>query len=181
VNIGPSNAKWIYQNSMVGDTVSISGTPRHVAEGNGWTAWTLSWRLHQGKRRARHGECAEHHTRRRSDPPDPRPACGRVLGDAPREISVTTRSPRGYGLVCRVDKSGHHGWMLTTRTRTQRGHRSPWRWLGVLALAACSSSPAATWERFVAEGSGSTSGTGPADHVAANVADRRSGRHNSCL
>ena len=43
VNIGPSNAKWIYQNSMVGDPVSISGTPRHVAEGNGWTAWDLSW------------------------------------------------------------------------------------------------------------------------------------------
>jgi Uncharacterized protein conserved in bacteria len=43
VNIGPSNAKWIYQNSLVGDPVSISGTPRHVAEGNGWTAWDLSW------------------------------------------------------------------------------------------------------------------------------------------
>jgi lipoprotein-anchoring transpeptidase ErfK/SrfK len=43
VNIGPSNAKWVYQNSMVGDPVSISGTPRHVAEGNGWTAWDLSW------------------------------------------------------------------------------------------------------------------------------------------
>jgi lipoprotein-anchoring transpeptidase ErfK/SrfK len=43
VNIGPSNAKWIYQHSMVGDPVSISGTPRHVAEGNGWTAWDLSW------------------------------------------------------------------------------------------------------------------------------------------
>jgi lipoprotein-anchoring transpeptidase ErfK/SrfK len=43
VNIGPSNAKWIYQNSMVGDPVSVSGTPRRVAEGNGWTAWDMSW------------------------------------------------------------------------------------------------------------------------------------------
>ncbi len=43
VNIGPSNANWIFQNSLVGDPVSVSGTPRHVAEGNGWTAWDLSW------------------------------------------------------------------------------------------------------------------------------------------
>jgi len=43
VNIGPSNAKWIFQHSLVGDPVSISGTPRHVAEGNGWTAWDQSW------------------------------------------------------------------------------------------------------------------------------------------
>jgi lipoprotein-anchoring transpeptidase ErfK/SrfK len=43
VNIGPSNARWIYQNSLVGDPVSVSGTPRHVAPGNGWTAWDMSW------------------------------------------------------------------------------------------------------------------------------------------
>lgn len=43
VNIGPANAKWIYQNSLVGDPVSISGTPRHAAEGNGWTVWDLTW------------------------------------------------------------------------------------------------------------------------------------------
>jgi hypothetical protein len=43
VNIGPSNARWLYQNSLVGDPVRISGTSRHVAPGNGWTAWDMSW------------------------------------------------------------------------------------------------------------------------------------------
>ena len=43
VNVGPSNAAWIYKNSNIGDPVSISGTGRPVVNGNGWTAWTLSW------------------------------------------------------------------------------------------------------------------------------------------
>jgi len=43
VNIGPANAKWIFYHSLVGDPVSISGTPRHVAPGNGWTVWDMSW------------------------------------------------------------------------------------------------------------------------------------------
>ncbi|HEU0240502.1 MAG TPA: Ig-like domain-containing protein [Micromonosporaceae bacterium] len=43
VNIGPSNAKWIYQNSLVGDPVTVTGTSKHVAAGNGWTAWDMSW------------------------------------------------------------------------------------------------------------------------------------------
>jgi lipoprotein-anchoring transpeptidase ErfK/SrfK len=43
VNIGPANARWIFQNSLIGDPVSVSGTPRHVASGNGWTAWDQSW------------------------------------------------------------------------------------------------------------------------------------------
>ena len=43
VNIGPSNAKWVYQKSLIGDPVSITGTPIHVAPGNGWTVWDMSW------------------------------------------------------------------------------------------------------------------------------------------
>jgi lipoprotein-anchoring transpeptidase ErfK/SrfK len=43
VNVGPANAKWIYENSLVGDPVSVAGTPRHAAEGNGWTVWDLNW------------------------------------------------------------------------------------------------------------------------------------------
>jgi len=43
VNIGPSNAKWVYQKSLIGDPVSISGTPIHVASGNGWTVWDMPW------------------------------------------------------------------------------------------------------------------------------------------
>lgn len=43
VNVGPSNAKWLFNNSLVGDPVSVSGTSRHVAQGNGWTVWDMSW------------------------------------------------------------------------------------------------------------------------------------------
>jgi lipoprotein-anchoring transpeptidase ErfK/SrfK len=43
INLAPKNAKWMYENSQVGDPVNISGTPIHVAQGNGWTAWDLSW------------------------------------------------------------------------------------------------------------------------------------------
>ncbi len=43
VNVGPTNAKWIFNNSLIGDPVSISGTPVHVAPGNGWTVWDMSW------------------------------------------------------------------------------------------------------------------------------------------
>jgi hypothetical protein len=43
VNVAPKNAAWIYQNSHVGDPVSIVGTGRQVANGNGWTAWNSSW------------------------------------------------------------------------------------------------------------------------------------------
>lgn len=43
VNVAPTNAKWIFDNSLIGDPVSISGTPVHVAPGNGWTVWDMSW------------------------------------------------------------------------------------------------------------------------------------------
>jgi lipoprotein-anchoring transpeptidase ErfK/SrfK len=43
INLGPSNAKWIYENSHIGDPVTITGTGRPVVNGNGWTAWNVSW------------------------------------------------------------------------------------------------------------------------------------------
>lgn len=43
VNVGPSNASWIYKNSQIGDPVTITGTGHPVANGNGWTAWNVSW------------------------------------------------------------------------------------------------------------------------------------------
>lgn len=43
VNVGPSNAAWIFKNSKIGDPVSITGTPLHVKAGNGWTVWDMSW------------------------------------------------------------------------------------------------------------------------------------------
>ncbi len=43
VNLAPYDAAWIYHNSQVGDPVSLSGTPIHAAQGNGWTMWDMSW------------------------------------------------------------------------------------------------------------------------------------------
>src|SRR5262249_37705322 len=43
VNVAPTNAKWIYNNALVGGPVSISGTPVHAQQGNGWTVWDMDW------------------------------------------------------------------------------------------------------------------------------------------
>lgn len=43
VNISTSNARWLFDRTMVGDPVSVTGTERRLAHGNGWTAWNLSW------------------------------------------------------------------------------------------------------------------------------------------
>ncbi len=42
-NISLSNAQWLYNNSVVGVPVLVKGTPVHVAPGNGWTDWDVSW------------------------------------------------------------------------------------------------------------------------------------------
>jgi lipoprotein-anchoring transpeptidase ErfK/SrfK len=42
-NVSTANAKWIYQNSLVGDPVTVTGTPRSLQWGNGWTDWDRSW------------------------------------------------------------------------------------------------------------------------------------------
>jgi lipoprotein-anchoring transpeptidase ErfK/SrfK len=43
VNVAPTSAKWIYENSKIGDPVNISGTPVHARDGNGWTVWDVTW------------------------------------------------------------------------------------------------------------------------------------------
>jgi lipoprotein-anchoring transpeptidase ErfK/SrfK len=43
VNIATDNAQWIYDWIKVGDPVIVKGTESHVNQGNGWTAWDLSW------------------------------------------------------------------------------------------------------------------------------------------
>ncbi|HEX5595945.1 MAG TPA: Ig-like domain-containing protein [Micromonosporaceae bacterium] len=43
VNLSPSNAKWLFDRTKIGDPVIVSGTERRLAPGNGWTAWNLSW------------------------------------------------------------------------------------------------------------------------------------------
>ncbi|SCL34579.1 Lipoprotein-anchoring transpeptidase ErfK/SrfK [Micromonospora pallida] len=43
VNVATANAKWLFSKTLVGDPITITGTERKLAAGNGWTAWSLSW------------------------------------------------------------------------------------------------------------------------------------------
>ncbi|WBB82148.1 Ig-like domain-containing protein [Micromonospora sp. WMMD882] len=43
VNVATDNARWLFDRTMVGDPITITGTERKLAAGNGWTAWNLSW------------------------------------------------------------------------------------------------------------------------------------------
>lgn len=43
VNLAPDDAKWLFRRIKVGDPVTVEGTERELAPGNGWTAWDMSW------------------------------------------------------------------------------------------------------------------------------------------
>jgi lipoprotein-anchoring transpeptidase ErfK/SrfK len=43
VNLGPANAVWYYNHSMLGDPVSVVGSPVRGTWNNGWTIYFLSW------------------------------------------------------------------------------------------------------------------------------------------
>jgi lipoprotein-anchoring transpeptidase ErfK/SrfK len=43
VNVSTAHARWLFQKTIVGDPITIEGTERRIAAGNGWTAWSLSW------------------------------------------------------------------------------------------------------------------------------------------
>ena len=43
VNASPADAKWFYGLSLRGDIVTVTGTPRPLQSGNGWTDWNVSW------------------------------------------------------------------------------------------------------------------------------------------
>jgi lipoprotein-anchoring transpeptidase ErfK/SrfK len=43
VGMSISNAEWLYERSMVGDVVEVTGTPREQNLGNGITIWNESW------------------------------------------------------------------------------------------------------------------------------------------
>jgi lipoprotein-anchoring transpeptidase ErfK/SrfK len=43
VNVSPSNAKWLFDQTLIGDPVTVRGTGDRLAYGNGWTPWDLSW------------------------------------------------------------------------------------------------------------------------------------------
>jgi lipoprotein-anchoring transpeptidase ErfK/SrfK len=43
VNVSPSNARWLYSKTLIGDPVVVKGTGDKLEYGNGWTAWNVSW------------------------------------------------------------------------------------------------------------------------------------------
>ncbi|MFC0005710.1 L,D-transpeptidase [Micromonospora siamensis] len=43
VNVSMAHGRWLFANTKVGDPVTVRGTERRLAHGNGWTAWNLSW------------------------------------------------------------------------------------------------------------------------------------------
>jgi lipoprotein-anchoring transpeptidase ErfK/SrfK len=42
-NLAPGNAFWLFQQTHVGDPVTITGTEVKLRDGNGWTMWDLTW------------------------------------------------------------------------------------------------------------------------------------------
>ena len=43
VNASTADAQWFYNLSRRGDIVEITGTPRPLQSGNGWTDWNMGW------------------------------------------------------------------------------------------------------------------------------------------
>jgi len=43
VNASPADAAWFYNLSLRGDIVTVTGTPRSLQSGNGWTDWNMTW------------------------------------------------------------------------------------------------------------------------------------------
>jgi lipoprotein-anchoring transpeptidase ErfK/SrfK len=44
VNVSPSNARWLFDKTLIGDPITVRGTEDKLAAGNGWTAWDMSWK-----------------------------------------------------------------------------------------------------------------------------------------
>ncbi|WP_084965607.1 L,D-transpeptidase [Thermoactinospora rubra] len=45
VNISPSNASWFIKNTLIGDPIIITGSPRRLEPTNGWGHWQEDWKL----------------------------------------------------------------------------------------------------------------------------------------
>jgi lipoprotein-anchoring transpeptidase ErfK/SrfK len=43
INMSPSNAKWLFDHTKVGDPITVEGTEAKLDPGDGWTAWNMSW------------------------------------------------------------------------------------------------------------------------------------------
>lgn len=44
VNVSPSNARWLFGKTLIGDPVTVRGTEDKLTYGNGWTPWDVSWK-----------------------------------------------------------------------------------------------------------------------------------------
>ncbi|WP_344982205.1 L,D-transpeptidase [Streptosporangium fragile] len=44
VNVSPANAKWFIDNTLIGDPIIITGTPRRLEPTNGWGHWQEDWK-----------------------------------------------------------------------------------------------------------------------------------------
>jgi lipoprotein-anchoring transpeptidase ErfK/SrfK len=44
VNLAPLNAAWYYDHSVIGDPITVVGSPLKGTWGDGWTIWFLPWR-----------------------------------------------------------------------------------------------------------------------------------------
>jgi lipoprotein-anchoring transpeptidase ErfK/SrfK len=44
VNLSPSNARWLFGKTLIGDPVIVRGTSDRLVYGNGWTPWNVSWK-----------------------------------------------------------------------------------------------------------------------------------------
>ncbi|MGC4808195.1 Ig-like domain-containing protein [Micromonospora sp. DT233] len=43
VNVSMKNGAWLFSNTRIGDPITVKGTERKLANGNGWTDWNMSW------------------------------------------------------------------------------------------------------------------------------------------
>jgi len=43
VNVSPGNAQWLFDQTLVGDPVTVRNTGSKLEPGDGWTAWDLAW------------------------------------------------------------------------------------------------------------------------------------------
>ncbi|MGC5022856.1 Ig-like domain-containing protein [Micromonospora sp. DT47] len=43
VNVSMAAGRWLFERTRIGDPITVKGTDRRLAPGNGWTAWSLSW------------------------------------------------------------------------------------------------------------------------------------------
>ena len=43
VNVSQDGGQWLFGKTLIGDPVTVTGTEEKLDEGNGWTAWNVSW------------------------------------------------------------------------------------------------------------------------------------------